>query len=109
MSVDVVNGFEENKTMDLMDKYLSRVKPDNKRPKNKPYKIYSKILKDYLWIAATEEESQELVGEGITEVIYTQEETNKLMKDKVSKEGLKAIHKVKKAFSGSTIENIENE
>ncbi len=72
----------------------------------KTYKIYSRILEDYLWIAATEEELQELVGEGITEVIYTQEETDKLMKDKVSKEGLKAIHKVKNAFPGSNIEDI---
>ncbi len=92
-----------------MDKYLSRVKPENKRPKNKPYKIYSKILKDYLWIAATEKELTELVSEGTKDVIYTQEEVSKLIEESVSSEGLEAIHKVKMAFPESTIENIENE
>ena len=73
------------------------------------YKIHSKILGDYLWIVATDKELQGLIDEGITEVIYTQKETNKLMTNKVSKEGLVAIHKVKKAFSAATIENIERD
>lgn len=76
---------------------------------NVSYRIYSKILGDYLWIMATEKGLQELVDEGITEVIYTQKETNKLMTNKVSKEGLVAIHKIKKTFSGATVEDIENE
>ncbi len=106
MSVDAVNGFEENKTMDLMDKYLSRVKPDNKRPKNKPYKIYSKILKDYLWIAATDKELKELVSEGVKEVIYIQAEVSMLIEEGVSKEGLEAIHKIKQVFLESRIEDV---
>ena len=72
------------------------------------YKIHSRILDDDLWIVSTDKELQELIGEGIKEVIYTQEETNKLMTNKVSKEGLAAIHKVKKAFPAATIENIES-
>lgn len=95
--------------MDLMEKYLSRVKPDKKRLGKKAYKINSRILEDYLWIVATDKELKELVAEGVKDVIYTQEEVSKLMGEGVSKEGLKAIHKVKKSFAGATVENIENE
>ena len=70
------------------------------------YKIYSKILDDCLWIAATDKELKELVDEGIKEVIYTQEEANKLMINKVTKEGLKKIYNIKKFFPGATVENI---
>ncbi len=73
------------------------------------YKIHSKILGDDLWIVATDKELQELVGEGITEVIYTQGETNKLMKNNVSKEELIKIHNIKKFFPGATVENIGSE
>ena len=72
------------------------------------YKIYSKILDDYIWIAATERECQGLVAEGIKEVIYTQEEANKLMANKVSKDGLRAIHKIKKNFPGASIQDISD-
>lgn len=72
------------------------------------YKIYSKILDDYIWIAATEREYQGLVAEGIKEVIYTQEEANKLMANKVSKDGLRAIHKIKKNFPGASIQDISD-
>ncbi len=73
------------------------------------YKIYSKILDDYLWIVATDKELKELVTEGIKDVIYAQEEVSRMIDEGVPKEGLKAIHKVKKTISGSTVENIENE
>lgn len=73
------------------------------------YKIHSKILGDDLWIVATDNELQELIDEGVNEVVYTQEETNKLMTNKVSKEGLAAIHRIKKIFPGATVENIESE
>lgn len=72
------------------------------------YKMYSKILDDYIWIAATERECQGLVAEGIKEVIYTQEEANKLMANKVSKDGLRAIHKIKKNFPGASIQDISD-
>ena len=72
------------------------------------YKMYSKILDDYIWIAATEREYQGLVAEGIKEVIYTQEEANKLMANKVSKDGLRAIHKIKKNFPGASIQDISD-
>jgi hypothetical protein len=73
------------------------------------YKIYSKILDDYLWIVATDKELKELIAEGIQETIYTHEEVSRMMDEGVSKEGLKTIHKIKKAFSGSSIEEISDE
>lgn len=73
------------------------------------YRIYSKILEDYLWIVAADKERKELVTEGINDVIYTQEEVSKLMGEGVTKEGLVAIHKIKKTFSRATVEDIENE
>lgn len=77
--------------------------------KKRPYKIYSRILDDYLWIVANDKELQELVDEGIKETIYTQEEVSRMIDEGVSKEGLKAIHKVKKSFTGAMVEDIENE
>jgi len=73
------------------------------------YKIYSKILDDYLWIVATEEELQELVNEGTDDVIYSQGEILRMIDEGVPKEGLKAIHRVKKFFPGSSVEDITYE
>jgi len=73
------------------------------------YKIYSKILDDYLWIAATKEELQELVNEGTDDVIYSQGEILRMIDEGVPKEGLKAIHRVKKFFPGSSVEDISDE
>ncbi len=92
-----------------MEKYLSRVRPENKRPKKKSYKIHSKILDDDLWIVATDKELKELISEGIKEVIYTQDEISRMIDEGVSKEGLVAIHKVKNAFPVSGIEDISKE
>ncbi len=49
---------------------------------------------------------QGLVDEGITETIYTLEEVSRMINEGVTKEGLKAIHKVKNAFPASSIEDI---
>lgn len=92
--------------MDLMEKYLSRVKLDNIKAEKKAYKIYSKVLNDYLWLVGTEKELQEMVAEGIKEAIYTHEEVSRMIDEGVSKEGLAAIHKVKRNFPKSTIEDI---
>ncbi len=73
------------------------------------YEIHSKILDDNLWIVPTDKGLQELIDAGVNEVAYTQEEINKLMTNNVSKEGLVAIHKVKKAFLAATVEDIESE
>jgi len=70
------------------------------------YKIYSKILDDDLWIVATDKELKVLVTEGIKDVIYTQEEVSKVIDEGVSKEGLVAIHKVKCAFTESSVMDI---
>ncbi len=68
------------------------------------YKIQSKILEDYLWLVATDEELQELVAEGIKEAIYTHEDINKL--DGMSKDGLRKINIIKRGLPGSTVEEI---
>ncbi len=88
--------------MDLMEKYLSRVKLDRKM-----YKIYSKILGDHLWLVPTDREMRELVAEGIQGPVYTHDEITKL--EGISKEGLKKIHNVKKVFPGATVEDIRRE
>ena len=84
--VNAVNGFKENKTMDLVYKYLSRVRPEDKRSKGKYYKIYSKILEDDLWIVTTDRELKALVSKGITDVMYTQEEVSRMIDEGVTKE-----------------------
>jgi hypothetical protein len=104
--VNTVNGFKENITVDLMEKYLSRVRPENKKPKRKSYKIYSKILDDDLWLVPTDNEMKELVTEDVKDAIYTREEVSKLIDEGISKDGLVAIHKVKKIFTDSRIEGI---
>ncbi len=69
------------------------------------YKVYSKILDDFLWIVANEKELRDLIAEGVQDAIYIHNDIEKL--DGISKEGLKAIHKIKKAFPGATIEDIK--
>ena len=71
------------------------------------YKIYSKILDDYLWIVATDNELKELVAEGIKETIYTHEEVSRMIEEGVSREGLVAIQEIKKGFPGATVGKIE--
>jgi hypothetical protein len=73
------------------------------------YKIYSKILGDYLWIVASDRDLQDLVDEGIKETIYTQEEVSRIIDEDVSKEGLTALHKVKGVFPAATVEDIDSE
>jgi hypothetical protein len=97
--VPLLEELKANK--DKVIKKLKRVR--------KTHKIYSKILEDYLWIVATDKELQGLVDEGINETIYTQEEVSKMIDGDVTKEGLKAIHRVKKFFPGSSVEDISNE
>ncbi len=74
-------------------------------PKKKTYKIYSKILNAYLWVVATDAEMQKMLAEGVEEPIYTYDEVVKL--DGISKEGLKAVHKIKRVFPSATIEDIK--
>jgi len=101
--------FRRTKVMSLMEKYLSRVETENKKPKKLSYKIYSKILEDYLWIVTTDKARKELIAEGVKDAIYTQEEVAKLMDEGISKAELVAIHKIKKAFPGSSIEDLIDE
>jgi hypothetical protein len=70
------------------------------------YKVYSKILDAYLWVVATNAEMKKMLDEGIEKPIYTYDDITKL--EGVSKEGLKAIHKIKRVFPGSTVEDIKH-
>ena len=94
----------ENNALDTIEHRKASISSEKKA-----YKIYSKILDDCLWIVANGKELQELVDEGIKGTIYTREEVSRMIDEGVSKEGLKAIHKVKKSFTGAMVENIENE
>ncbi len=69
------------------------------------YKIYSKILDDFLWIVANEKELRDLIAEGVKDAIYVHDDIEQL--EGISKEGLKAIHKIKRVFPGATIEDIK--
>jgi hypothetical protein len=70
------------------------------------YKVYSKILDDFLWIVANEKELRNLIAEGVQDAIYIHHDIEQL--DGISKEGLKAIHKIKRVFPGSTVEDIKH-
>ncbi len=74
--------------------------------KKKSYKIYSKILDAYLWVVATDVEMRKMLDEGIEEPIYTYEDVTKL--EGVSKEELQVIHKFKRIFPGSKVEDIKH-
>jgi hypothetical protein len=86
ISVNVVNGFKENKTMDLMEKYLSRVKLEvgEKESKVNNNEVINILL--------------------VEEPAYTYEEVKKL--EGVSVEGLAAIDKVKRFFPGSSVVDV---
>ena len=71
------------------------------------YRIYSKILEDYLWIVTTDKARKELIAEGVKDAIYTQEEVSNLIDEGISEEGLKAIHKVKSTFTESSVMDID--
>jgi hypothetical protein len=92
-----VTALQENIAIQLLNQ--GKITPVGKAS----YRIYSKALDDYLWIAATERGLQELVDEGVEDAIYTQEEVSKLMGEGVTKEGLVAIHKIKKTFPGQLL------
>ena len=71
------------------------------------YKIYSKILDDFLWVVANEKELRDLIAEGVRDAIYIRNDIEQL--DGISKEELRVIHKFKRVFPGSTVEDIKHE
>lgn len=83
--------------MDLMDKYLLRVKPEGREIELSGRK------------ETTNTEMQQMMAEGAEDATYTFEEVSQMIDGGVSKEGLVAIHKIKKVFAGSSIENIVDE
>ncbi len=67
-------------------------------------KIWSEILQAYLWVVDTDQDMRSLRSQGTIEAIYTSHEIEELKK--LSKEELKAIHKVKQVFPESYIEEV---
>jgi vacuolar-type H+-ATPase subunit F/Vma7 len=67
-------------------------------------KVWSEILRTYLWVVADEKDIETLRSQGITETIYTAEEIKKLKG--LSKDSLMAIHRVKETFKESKVEDI---
>jgi hypothetical protein len=68
------------------------------------YKIYSEVLKAYLWVADTDRDMHSLRDQGIKEAIYISDEIRKLKG--LDNDSLKEIHKVKEVFEGSKIEEV---
>ena len=75
--------------MDLIEKYLSRVKLENREKE----------------LQANKNEVVNILQ--VEEPVYTYEEIKKL--EGVSVEGLEAINKVKKAFPLSSVEDVSDE
>lgn len=88
--------------MDLLKKYLERVKKDSKKTDRIAIKVYSEILGCYFWVVETDQDIHSLRTQGISDTIYTSEEMRQLKT--IDKEGLKAIHKIKETFENSRIE-----
>lgn len=70
------------------------------------YRIYSKKLEDYLWVVQDENTKRRLIRDGVTETIYTQEESKRIKDSGMSIEGLIAIHKVMSNFPGANVFRI---
>lgn len=84
-----------------MEKYLSKLKSKKKQMVQKSYRVYSKILKDHIWIVQSSEAQDQLLEEGVTEAIYLQDEIKDFIDAGLTKQELLAGHKLKKAFMGS--------
>ncbi len=72
------------------------------------YRIYSRVLECHLWVVADEKELETMREEGISEPIYTQGDIEKMKEKGLTREGLKAIHEVKKVFDRSRVEDIKS-
>ena len=68
------------------------------------YKVWSEILKAYLWVIADDEDMHTLRSQGVTDAIYKADEIRKLKG--LDKGSLKEIHKVKEVFKESKVEEI---
>ncbi len=68
------------------------------------YKIYSELLDCFLWVVADDKDMETLRDNGITEPIYTEHDITEIKK--LPKEALKEIHKVKKVFPESKVNQI---
>ena len=69
-------------------------------------KVYSEVLGCHLWVTTnTDEDMHTLRNQGVTEAIYSRDEVDKLKG--ISKDSLKAIHKIKEVFEKSRVEEVE--
>jgi hypothetical protein len=68
-------------------------------------KVYSKILKAYLWVVADDTDARALRASArVTDTIYTGDEIQKLRG--MDEEGLKRVHEAKTEFPESTIQDV---
>jgi hypothetical protein len=68
------------------------------------YKVYSEILKGFLWVVYGAADMKILREQGVTEAIYTGQDIVELKK--LSQEDLKDIYKVKQVFTESTVKKV---
>lgn len=68
-------------------------------------KVWSEILQAYLWVVETDQDMHSLRSQGVTEAIYTGDEIKNLKG--LNKDSLNQIHKVKKTFESSKVEEVK--
>jgi hypothetical protein len=98
--------------MNLLEKYLSKIKPDELRdtipePKKYAVLIWSEILQAHLWIVADDEHMRELRDDSARESIYKRDEIMRLKG--MNKDDLKRIHEVKELFSEASINSMKKQ
>jgi hypothetical protein len=89
--------------MNLFKKYLNRVENSRKTDRI-AVRVYSEILDCYLWVVETDQDLHTLRSQDTPEAIYTRDEIKRLQG--LNKDFLREIHKFKKAFQDSKIEEI---
>lgn len=92
--------------MNLMDKYLARVKRETpieakESPLRVAVKLYSPILEGYLWVVQDRERWPHLKGGDVP--VYDAEEIMELEGKGLTPDELKVVHETKKVFKGTRI------
>ncbi len=67
-------------------------------------KVYSKVLKQHIWIVAREDQTKDVAPDPT----YTVDECRRLVSFKITPKELKKIHLVKEIFSGTVVKDDED-
>ena len=67
-------------------------------------KVYSKVLKQHIWIVAREGQTKDVAPEPA----YTVDECRRLVSFKITPQQLKRIHLVKEIFAGEVVKDEED-